>query len=345
MNLHGCCSVQKGRWFKVAEISQFGGGAQGESPNRDCLELEAMLADVLDGALSPEEQARFDRHAVGCNGCAAMLADAQRGAAWLEMLRRHPPQPPADLVNRILATTSVRSAIGPALALQPEPVASAGGALSEPWRPAFAASAADASAFAIASSPSVSRGRLLPFRARLRETVGPTLGALLQTRMAMTAAMAFFSVALTLNLLGAHVTALRARDLRPSSLRRNVSEANAHVIRYYESLRVVYELESRVRDLQHNGDSEPPRSLDPAPDSARPSSNDPQRAQPPDRTPPKAAPSRDPGSSSTSGTHGAPAPAGTRLARRPLPTTDLPGTTLPVSYRGGNLHWRGGSVA
>ena len=32
----------------MAEISQFG-GAEGQSPDRDCLHTEAMLADALDG--------------------------------------------------------------------------------------------------------------------------------------------------------------------------------------------------------------------------------------------------------------------------------------------------------
>ena len=73
----------------------------------------------------------------------------------------------------------------------------------------------------------------------------------------MTAAMAFFSVALTLNLTGIQSTDLRASDLRPSSITRSFAQANAHVVRYYDNLRVVYELESRVHDLQHTTDSEP----------------------------------------------------------------------------------------
>jgi hypothetical protein len=72
----------------------------------------------------------------------------------------------------------------------------------------------------------------------------------------MTAAMAFFSIALTLNLVGVHLNQLHAADLKPSSLRRSFYQANAHVVRYYDNLRVVYELESRVRDLQRSSDNE-----------------------------------------------------------------------------------------
>jgi hypothetical protein len=49
---------------------------------------------------------------------------------------------------------------------------------------------------------------------------------------------------------------LRASDLRPSSIKRSFYEANAHVVRYYDNLRVVYELESRVHDLQQSNDSD-----------------------------------------------------------------------------------------
>ena len=66
----------------------------------------------------------------------------------------------------------------------------------------------------------------------------------------MTAAMAFFSIALTMNLTGVHLQDLRASDLKPSSLKRDFTSANASVVRYYEGLRVVYELESRVHDLE-----------------------------------------------------------------------------------------------
>ena len=41
-----------------------------------------------------------------CGPCSQMLADARRGAAWLEMLRHPAPEPPAALLERILAQTS-----------------------------------------------------------------------------------------------------------------------------------------------------------------------------------------------------------------------------------------------
>jgi hypothetical protein len=79
---------------------------------------------------------------------------------------------------------------------------------------------------------------------------------MLQPRLAMTAAMAFFSIALTMNLTGVRLQDLRASDLKPSSLTRDVTNARAGVVRYYEGLRVVYELESRVHDLESAQDND-----------------------------------------------------------------------------------------
>jgi hypothetical protein len=79
---------------------------------------------------------------------------------------------------------------------------------------------------------------------------------MLQPRLAMTAAMAFFSIALTMNLTGVRLSALRASDFKPSSIMRSAYEAKAKVVRYSDNLRVVYELESRVRDLQRSSDDD-----------------------------------------------------------------------------------------
>ena len=312
-----------------------------------------MLADVLDGSLSLEEQARFDRHLERCTGCAALLADAQSGAAWLAMLRSHTPEPSANLVTRILANTSVRAAAEAASAEQAQQAAIAGASLlARPAAPFFGVATA-----ATAEALPPGAHNLLPFRPRLTARLGPTLGAMLQTRMAMTAAMAFFSVALTFNLLGVHVTALRARDLTPSSLRRSVSETNARVVRYYESFRVVYELESRVHDLQHGNesDADPQRTLQ-SPDSNRqqqaPDSDGTTDASPKDGAPkpavpaPKSAapqPTREPRSSSTTNVHGG--HDANAAARHSLPTALPLGPTLPVIFRGHPPSFQKGALA
>jgi hypothetical protein len=84
------------------------------------------------------------------------------------------------------------------------------------------------------------------FFARMRMSVQP--------RLLMTAAMAFFSIALTLNLAGVRLSNLRAADLRPrlvrSYMERQLTMASVPIVRYYDHLRFVYEVEARMRELR-----------------------------------------------------------------------------------------------
>jgi hypothetical protein len=202
-----------------------------------------MLSDALDGALSNAEQATFDLHMAGCPSCATMFADAQRGAAWMEMLKSPRPEPPTSLLERIIAETSGKDA----LLANPPIVLGGNDRLRTPNTLLTTPSLVPAQA-AFASA------RVLPFRTRLSHGFRSLGQTMLQPRLAMTAAMAFFSIALTLNLTGVRVTALRASDFKPSSIMRSAYEAKAKVVRYSDNLRVVYELESRVRDLQRSSD-------------------------------------------------------------------------------------------
>jgi len=237
----------------VADFNQFGsvkpGGPGGPGNSQHCVQCEVMLADALDGTLSPADQATFDLHMVGCPSCATMLADAQRGATWMEMLKSPRPEPSTALLERILAQTSGKSRIdgGPAVAL------GANDYLRTPNHliggPALVPSS-------IPHSSGFTSTNVIPFRARITHGFRSLGQTMLQPRLAMTAAMAFFSIALTLNLTGVRLTDLRASDLKPSSILRSCYEAKAKVVRYSDNLRVVYELESRVRDLQRSSDDD-----------------------------------------------------------------------------------------
>ena len=234
---------------EIRGFSQFGSDQTPAAGNgRDCARFEAMLADAVDGLLSPGDQAALDEHLLTCASCGVSLAGTREGADWLVVLRLVPPEPPASLVDRILAETSVRTAAeGEALRAERRSQADSLSLLS-PAAPAEPLSERES-----ATLP----GAVLPFRSRLVRKLRPVPHMLLQPRLVMTAAMAFFSIALTLNLTGIHLNDLHASDLSPSSLRRSFYMANAHVARYYDNLRVVYELESRVHDLQRSGDAGP----------------------------------------------------------------------------------------
>ncbi|MFZ0340070.1 MAG: zf-HC2 domain-containing protein [Terracidiphilus sp.] len=188
-----------------------------------CGEWETLLADALDGLLKPEEETRFLAHKAGCPACAALYEAARKGREWLEFLSPE-PEPPEGLLERILATT------GPGHAVSGLPVPAMVGGV-----PAFVPP--------VWQQPG--------FLARMRSSVQP--------RLLLTAAMAFFSIALTLNLAGVRLSNLRLADLRPHAMRsymeRQLTMASVPIVRYYDHLRFVYEVESRMRELRGDDES------------------------------------------------------------------------------------------
>jgi hypothetical protein len=188
-----------------------------------CALCDLMEMDALDSMLSVEDQRAFDLHLVHCASCMQKSTDARRGAAWLEMLKSAPPQPSASLVNRILAQTSGEGPIS------------------------FAATVPQ-----VEVQQPQTMGRVLAFRPRFAQTARSFGSDIFHPRLVMTAAMAIFSIGLTFNLMGIRVTELKLADLKPANLRRTFYHTNAHVIRYYDNLRVVSEVESRVNDLRRD---------------------------------------------------------------------------------------------
>jgi hypothetical protein len=280
--------VADSKQFGNPKVLQFGDRAA-KPGDGHCAECEAMLADALDGTLSAADQKLFDAHMAECGPCSQLLADTRRGAAFLEMLRTPAPEPPAALLERILVQTSGQTSgiqqVGfPIPAPQPGHVGVGNYGVA-----AFAPGEAIAGA---------AYGSVLPFPRRFAAALRTnSIGQLmLQPRLAMTAAMAFFSITLTMNLTGVHLEDLRASDLKPSSLKRDITSANASVVRYYEGLRVVYELESRVHDLEsaQDNDAVPPGASNPS----QPANSDPAPSVQPGAT-------QEPGKQKT-----APAPGG-----------------------------------
>jgi hypothetical protein len=218
-----------------------------------------MLADALDGTLSAADQAAFDLHMIGCEACSGMLADAQRGAAWMEMLKSPRPEPSSALLERILAQTIGQTSGQTAAEAKAHIVLGPTDRLRQPetllGRPTLLPSAGPVT-YPAAFGPA----KVLPFRARVASAFNlrSIRHTLLQPRLAMTAAMAFFSIALTLNLTGVRISDFRISDLKPSNIMRSAYQAKARVVRYSDNLRVVYELESRVRDLQRASDNDNP---------------------------------------------------------------------------------------
>ena len=88
---------------------------------------------------------------------------------------------------------------------------------------------------------------------RLRDAFAPKFRVawttVMQPRFAMSFGMAFFSITLVLNVVGVKITSLKAADLRPSAIMRNYYETSGRLVKYYENIRFVYEMETRVRSV------------------------------------------------------------------------------------------------
>ena len=192
-------------------------GASGLS----CGEFDALLTDALDGVLSAASRQRFDAHRQQCATCGPLFREAEAGMAWLNTLEE--VEPPANLAHNILAATTVQTAA------------------------------------AIATAPKVGwKQRLSVVWADL---VAPFRALVAQPRMALTGAMALFSVSLSLNLAGVKLGDLRHVDLRPSALKEQATmkyyETTSRIVKYYENIRLVYEVESRLQELKRATSSEP----------------------------------------------------------------------------------------
>jgi hypothetical protein len=178
----------------------------------ECSEFEALLADALDDGLAAEKRQEFEAHGRSCAVCGPLWAEAREGMLLLRSLEE--TEPPKNLVHNILAATSMKQA-GAETAAEP-----------------------------------VKAGWL----DRLGRGVRPSLGALTHSRFAMSFAMAFFSLSITLTLAGVKVTDVANMVAHPSLLRKNVvmgfTHIEAKVTSYYENLRVVYEVQARVREMK-----------------------------------------------------------------------------------------------
>ena len=195
-----------------------------------CGQWETLLVDALDGLLRPEDEAIFSSHMATCAACTAMFEQARRGREWLEFLAPE-PEVPAYLLDKILNDTG-HGKVDPArLVVAGGPAANV---LSMPpvWqRPGFAA--------------------------RMRRFAEP--------RLLMTAAMAFFSIALTLSMMGVRFDSFRVGDLRPTAVRsvleKRIMTASTPLVRYYDHLRFVYEVESRMRELRRTSETQQQRQV------------------------------------------------------------------------------------
>src|SRR5271165_921901 len=91
---------------------------------------------------------------------------------------------------------------------------------------------------------------------RLKGRIAPVFAPVVTPRFAMSFGMAFFSITMLANIAGFHVSDLKHVDMSAKGLQRTYYSTEARVVRYYENIRLVYEIESRVRDLRRSATPE-----------------------------------------------------------------------------------------
>jgi len=178
-----------------------------------CSDFDALLSQAIDGTLGGEKLAAFEVHAKSCGTCGPMLQEAEAGRGWLKSLAE--VEPPAQLVTNILLRTT---------GLDTARLHRASGPVPTSWM-----------------------GRLRDLGMSI---FSPIIAVARQPRFAMSFGMAFFTLSVSLSLAGVKLSDLRHVDLRPSAIRRTYYETSGRVVKYYENIRFVYEIESRVREFK-----------------------------------------------------------------------------------------------
>jgi hypothetical protein len=186
-----------------------------------CNEFDALLTDAIDGVLSGTQLHRFQVHAKSCAACGPLLAEAEAGRDWLKGLTE--VEPPASLVTNILASTT--------------------GVDTQRLRTTVRA-----------AQPRVSwleRTQAWIFGS-IFGTMEPIWATVRQPRFAMSFGMAFFALSVGLAVAGVKPADLQSVSLRPSAIRRTYYNTQARVVRYYDNVKLVYQVQAAVQGIKRN---------------------------------------------------------------------------------------------
>ena len=194
------------------------------SNGMQCHEFDSLLSDALDGLLTGVQLATFQAHARSCSACGPLFAEVEAGRNWLKDLTE--AEPPAGLVNNILASTT--------------------GVDSQRLRVNVLAQRARIGASSFRAS------WWERAQAWASDAVQPVWGTIRQPRFAMSFGMAFFSLSVALSVLGVKPADLRQVSLRPTAIRHAYYNTQARVVRYYDNIKLVYEVQAAVRGIKRN---------------------------------------------------------------------------------------------
>ena len=181
-----------------------------------CSEFDALLSDAVEQRLTGHQLVGFEAHSKTCATCGPLMAEAAAGRQWLKALAE--VEPPSVLMENILVATTGFDTFRSRSRVKSRPDAS--------W--------------------------VEKMRDRAGMLFSPIMAVAKQPRFAMSFGMAFFSLSITMSLAGVKLGDVRRVDLRPSAIKRTYYESSGRVIKYYENIRFVYEIESRMREFKRS---------------------------------------------------------------------------------------------
>ena len=179
----------------------------------NCADVEILLADYVDGTLAADQKSALTSHLSTCKACEELSLDIAGAIAFME--RTSDVTAPPELVTRIL--------------------------------------------FEISSGPSHEVVKPSWMRRRVfgNGIGGKLLEPLLQPKYAMGMAVTLLSFAMLGRFAGIEVRGLSRADLDPvkiwTATEDRVTRTWQRGVKYYESLRLVYEIESRVKEWRDDG--------------------------------------------------------------------------------------------
>src|SRR5215471_13013182 len=186
----------------------------GTKNGMQCTEFDALLCEALDQTLTGARLEAFQAHLRSCPQCGPLFAEVEAGRGFMKSLEL--VEPPPFLVQDILADT---------IGIDTARLRATAAAAPEPsWLERLQNAG---SAF-----------------------IRPIFAVVRQPRFAMSFGMVFFSLTLILSMAGVKASDLAQVDLRPSAIKRTYYTTSGRVVKYYENIRFVYEIESRVREFK-----------------------------------------------------------------------------------------------
>jgi hypothetical protein len=195
---------------------------QTSSNGMQCHEFDGLVSDALDGVLTGVQNSiGFQAHARTCSACGPLLAEVEAGRNWLKDLTE--VEPPASLVTNILASTTGVDTQRLRVNVS----------ASQPRRWIWRAQAWAGASLGFGGIPAhLGHGPAAAVCHVVWHGILLAVGGLERTRR-KTRRSAF-------------------GQLRPTAIRHTYYNTQARVVRYYENIRFVYEVESRVRELKRN---------------------------------------------------------------------------------------------